>query len=71
MTSLPIERLLTISLGLNVFVPVVIKTEYQLLSITDDGFLRLSNVESRKTKDDVKMPDDLEMSQENDNLSVS
>ncbi|KAL1854657.1 translation initiation factor eIF5A [Paecilomyces lecythidis] len=40
----------------NMDVPVVRRQEYQLLDITDDGFLSLMD-ESGSTKDDVKLPD--------------
>jgi len=40
----------------NMEVPNVTRREYQLLDITDDGFLSLMS-EGGDTKDDVKMPD--------------
>ncbi|KAJ5121986.1 hypothetical protein N7448_003116 [Penicillium atrosanguineum] len=40
----------------NMDVPHVQRTEYQLLDITDDGFLSLMK-EDGDTKDDVKVPD--------------
>jgi len=40
----------------NMEVPNVTRREYQLLDITDDGFLSLMG-EDGSTKDDVKMPD--------------
>ncbi|RYP72232.1 hypothetical protein DL771_004362 [Monosporascus sp. 5C6A] len=40
----------------NMDVPVVVRREYQLLDISDDGFLSLMN-DDGDTKDDVKMPE--------------
>ncbi|CAK4033933.1 eukaryotic translation initiation factor 5A [Lecanosticta acicola] len=40
----------------NMDVPNVSRREYQLLDVTDDGFLSLMS-ESGDTKDDVKLPD--------------
>ncbi|KAL5339357.1 translation protein SH3-like domain-containing protein [Aspergillus crustosus] len=40
----------------NMDVPNVTRREYQLLDVTDDGFLSLMD-ESGTTKDDVKVPD--------------
>merc|ERR1712059_176435 len=40
----------------NMEVPNVVRREYQLLDITDDGFLSLMS-DDGTTKDDVKMPD--------------
>lgn len=51
----------------NVEVPVILK-EYQLLYIADDGFLSLFSVDSGETKDDVKIPDALEIKKRIDKL---
>jgi len=40
----------------NMDCPIVIRREYQLLDISDDGFLSLMN-DDGDTKDDVKMPE--------------
>ncbi|KAI6196967.1 Nuclear valosin-containing protein-like [Aphelenchoides besseyi] len=41
----------------NMDVPVVKKKEYQLLSIGDDGFLSLMDLETCDTKDDLRLPE--------------
>ncbi|KAI6229865.1 Eukaryotic translation initiation factor 5A [Aphelenchoides fujianensis] len=41
----------------NMDVPVVKKKEFQLLSISDEGYLSLMDLETRDTKDDLRIPD--------------
>ncbi|KAE9550542.1 hypothetical protein FO519_006234 [Halicephalobus sp. NKZ332] len=41
----------------NVEVPFVKRKEYQLLSINDDGFVSLMDLETCDTKDDLRLPD--------------
>jgi translation initiation factor 5A len=38
-------------------VPVVKKKEYQLLSVTEDGFVSLMDLETCETKDDLRLPE--------------
>lgn len=41
----------------NMEVPVVKRKEYQLLSINEDGFLSLMDLDSCETKDDLRVPE--------------
>eukprot|EP01120_Amphizonella_sp_Union-15-10_P004385 TRINITY_DN15012_c0_g1_i1.p1 TRINITY_DN15012_c0_g1~~TRINITY_DN15012_c0_g1_i1.p1 ORF type:complete len:158 (+),score=34.54 TRINITY_DN15012_c0_g1_i1:71-544(+) len=41
----------------NVPVPELIRKEYPVLSITDDGFLSLLNEETNTTREDLKVPE--------------
>ena len=41
----------------NMEVPVVKKKEYQLLSITEDGFVSLMDLDTCDTKDDLRLPE--------------
>ncbi|KAI1727640.1 eukaryotic elongation factor 5A hypusine, DNA-binding OB fold domain-containing protein [Ditylenchus destructor] len=41
----------------NMDVPVVKRKEYQLLSVNEDGFLSLMDLESCDTKDDLRVPE--------------
>ncbi|KAM3719949.1 Eukaryotic translation initiation factor [Dirofilaria immitis] len=41
----------------NMDVPVVKRKEYQLLSINDDGYVSLMDLDTCETKDDLKLPE--------------
>ena len=41
----------------NVEVPFVKRKEYQLLSVNDDGFVSLMDLETCETKDDLRLPE--------------
>jgi len=41
----------------NMDVPVVKRKEYQLLSINEDGFVSLMDLDSCETKDDLRLPE--------------
>ncbi|KAI3421857.1 Eukaryotic translation initiation factor 5A-2 [Globodera pallida] len=41
----------------NMDVPVVKRKEYQLLSVNEDGFVSMMDLESCETKDDLRLPD--------------
>ena len=41
----------------NMDVPIVKKKEYQLLSILDDGYVSLMDLENCETKEDLKLPE--------------
>jgi len=41
----------------NMEVPVVKRKEYQLLSINEDGFVSLMDLDSCETKDDLRLPE--------------
>uniref|UniRef100_A0A915DES5 Translation elongation factor IF5A C-terminal domain-containing protein n=1 Tax=Ditylenchus dipsaci TaxID=166011 RepID=A0A915DES5_9BILA len=41
----------------NMDIPIVKRKEYQLLSINDDEFLSLMDLETCETKDDLRVPD--------------
>ncbi|KAK4691029.1 translation initiation factor 5A, partial [Lecanoromycetidae sp. Uapishka_2] len=52
----------------NVGVPVVVKKEYLLLHIANDGFLSLFAVESGEMREDVRMPDAAEVKEKIEKL---
>jgi translation initiation factor 5A len=41
----------------NMDVPIVKRKEFQVLSVNDDGFLSLMDLETCDTKDDLRLPD--------------
>jgi translation initiation factor 5A len=40
----------------NMMVPVVVRKEYALLDVTDDGFCSLLDEDKNETRDDIKLP---------------
>jgi translation initiation factor 5A len=40
----------------NMMVPVVVRKEYSLLDVTDDGFCSLLDDDKNETRDDIKLP---------------
>jgi translation initiation factor 5A len=40
----------------NMMVPVVVRKEYALLDVTDDGFCSLLDDDKSETRDDIKLP---------------
>lgn len=43
----------------NVDVPIIKRTEHQLLDIRNDDYLSLFSVDSGETKDDVRIPEEV------------
>uniref|UniRef100_A0A914E1I2 Translation elongation factor IF5A C-terminal domain-containing protein n=1 Tax=Acrobeloides nanus TaxID=290746 RepID=A0A914E1I2_9BILA len=57
-------------------VPVVKRKEYQLLSINDDSYVSLMDLDTCETKDDLKLPegqlgDEIKQAFEKDESSIS
>ena len=40
----------------NMMVPVVVRKEYALMDVTDDGFVSLLDEDKNETRDDIKLP---------------